>query len=211
MKKWPSKIETDALLAWGGEQNPGPWTEHCKNVARAAETIAKHSGMDTERAYASGLLHDIGYSVYHMGICHVYGGYKIMTEKGYDAIAEICLSHSFNIPDIHVYSSANLTQNKDEREIIIDFLAKTEYTDYDKLIQLCDCLGSAQGICLMEQRMMDVVMRHGFNQYTIEKWKAYFALKDYFDKKCGLNIYNLFEEEISKGIFNRQNKEGKSP
>jgi putative nucleotidyltransferase with HDIG domain len=201
MKPYPSTAEAEALLAWGGKQNPGPWVDHCRAVARAAQAIAACCGMDAERAYVSGLLHDIGYSVYHKGICHVYGGYALMTEKGYEAVAEICLSHSFNIQNIDVYSGANLTKNKDERAVISAYLTQARYNDNDKLIQLCDCIGSAQGVCLMEHRLTDVVLRHGFNLYTIDKWKAYLALKDYFDKKCGKNIYGLFRDEISEGIF----------
>ena len=81
------------------------------------------------------------------------------------------------------------------------FLAETVYDDYDRLIQLCDCLATAQGVCLLEQRMVGVVSRHGFKDLTVKKWGAYFALKDYFDRMCGLNIYELFRDEILANIF----------
>ena len=56
----PSREEAQRLLTWGHDQNPGPWAEHCRVVARAAETIARAVGLDENRAYISGLLHDIG-------------------------------------------------------------------------------------------------------------------------------------------------------
>ena len=49
--------------------------------------------------------------------------------------------------------------------------------------------------------MIDAVMRHGVNDFSTKKWGAIFAIKDYFDKKCGENIYYLFRNEIIAGIF----------
>jgi predicted hydrolase (HD superfamily) len=63
----PARAEAEELLIWAHEQNPGPWTEHCRVAARAAEVIARKCGLDAERAYISGLLHDIGYYDYKDG------------------------------------------------------------------------------------------------------------------------------------------------
>ena len=60
---------------------------------------------------------------------------------------------------------------------------------YDRLIQLCDALALPDGATYIEKRLVDVVMRRGFNDLTIPKWKAFFDLKDYFDKKMGTNLY----------------------
>ena len=72
-------------------------------------------------------------------------------------------------------------------------------------IQLCDCLSGANGVIIMEKRMTDVVVRHGFNDFTVKKWASYFALKEYFDKLCETNIYNLFYDEIKTDIFGYDN------
>ena len=48
------------LLEWGEKQNPGPWRAHSLTAARAAEAIANACGMDAERAFVFGALHDIG-------------------------------------------------------------------------------------------------------------------------------------------------------
>jgi HD superfamily phosphodiesterase len=53
------------LLNTAGTSNPGPWVEHSKNVAGAAERIAhelRRAGAEIQPdiAYTSGLLHDIG-------------------------------------------------------------------------------------------------------------------------------------------------------
>ena len=200
----PSRDEAETLFAWAVEQNPEPWAEHCKVVARTAETIAINSGLDADKAYILGLFHDIGYYNYRNGkgrTCHIFIGYELMMEKGYEAIARICLSHSFPLQDIKAYGGSDMNCTDEEIAFITAFLSETVYDDYDKLIQLCDTLGAAQGVCLLDKRMLNVVMRHGFKELTIKKWESYFALKDYFDKKCNENIYNLFRDEIIENIF----------
>ena len=204
INKIPSRDDANSLLHWASRQNPGPWVEHCKAVARIAETIASKCGLDADRAYVSGLLHDIGYYGYRDGMgstCHIYLGYKLMMEQGYADIARICLTHSFPVQDIRAYGGSDMNCSDSEIAEIKRFLADTVYDDYDKLTQLCDCLGTAQGVCLMESRMVGVVRRHGFKDLTIPKWDAFFALKKYFDDRCGMNIYGLFRDEIVAGIF----------
>jgi len=207
LKPYPTRNEAEDILCWGQAQNPGPWINHCRNAARAAETIAAHCGMDTDRAYVSGLLHDIGYyaNADRSGkVCHVYTGYALMMEKGYPVIAEICLSHSFPIQDIRSYTGSQITKDESERAVIEKYLTEAVYDDYHNLVQLCDGIGDASGICTLEQRLIDAHRRHGLasvNEYTFAKWDAYFALKDYFDGKCGANVYGFFREEIAKGIF----------
>lgn len=50
-----------AALAEAEERNPGAWGDHSRDTAEAAECIAARCpGMDREKAYVCGLLHDIG-------------------------------------------------------------------------------------------------------------------------------------------------------
>lgn len=37
-----------------GGMNPGPWTAHSQNVAKAAQLIAQSAGMDGEKAFVCG-------------------------------------------------------------------------------------------------------------------------------------------------------------
>lgn len=198
---YPSKENADKILLWASEQNPGPWIDHCKVAARIAETIAGRCGMETERAYVSGLMHDIGYYDYRNGkgrTCHIFTGYELMMERKWESIAKICLSHSFPFRNVKAYGGTDFNCNEEQLNQITTFLSETEYDDYDKLIQLCDTLGSAQGVCILEKRNLNVVMRSGFNEFTVKKWDSFFALKDYFDSKCDANIYTFFYEEICK-------------
>ena len=166
--------EAQKLLAWGREQNPGPWTNHCRVVARAAETIAGKCGLDADRAYVSGLLHDIGYYSYRDGECekdHIFAGYDLMMKKGkgYENIARICLSHSFPLGDIKEFASSYIKCSDEEMAFITSFLAETIYDDYDKLIQLCDSLCLPQGVVILEQRLMEVVMRKGHGNLIVNR------------------------------------------
>ena len=200
----PSRYEAELLIANGHNKNPGPWVNHCKITARAAETIAKNCGMDVEMAYIAGLLHDIGYTGFRDfkgRTGHIVIGYEDMLEKGFGAIARICLSHSFPYKDIGAYGGRDTNWSDAEKAMICQFLVETDFDDYDKLIQLCDALATPQSICLIDKRMMDVVRRHGFSDYTVKKWNATFELKDYFDAKCSANIYNFFAEEIVHDIL----------
>ena len=93
----PTREEALKLIRDGLLFNPGPWGKHCLTAAHCAEKIASACGdMDVEKAYILGLLHDIGrkFGVRHLG--HVYDGYVYMKSLGYDEVAKICLTHSFN-------------------------------------------------------------------------------------------------------------------
>lgn len=193
----PSREEAEQLLQWAYTQNPGPWADHCRHVARAAETIARQCGLEADRAYVMGLMHDIGRYEGVRDMHHIIAGYELLMDKGYSDIARICLSHSFPIPRMESYSG-KWDCTPEEIALVRRKLQDVEYDDYDKLIQLGDCLGAAQGMILIELRLMDVTLRQGVNEHTIEKWKAYTGLKDYFSDLCGMPVYQLFYEEICR-------------
>lgn len=73
-----------------------------------------------------------------------------------------------------------------------------EYDDYDRLIQLCDAVSLPTSFCILEVRLIDVAIRNGVNEYSIEKWKKFIELKEYFDKTCGMDIYKILEIAFMK-------------
>ncbi len=194
---YPSPQEAEAILAVASQQNPGPWVEHSQVVGRAAKTIAAACKLDENIAYVLGLLHDIGRYEGVRGLHHAVAGHALLLKKGYTHNARICLTHSFPIKNIAAYMGKN-DCSAEESKLIVSTLENAEYDDYDRLVQLCDALCLPQGVTLLEVRLMDVARRHGLNEYTLQKWDAFFALKDYFDKECKTNIYSLFHEEICK-------------
>ena len=128
-----------------------------------------------------------------------------MNEKGFNNIAKICLTHSFPLKIIESYTGKN-DCTVEETNYLKKELEDYEYDDYDKLIQLCDALGSSEGIVLMEMRFVDVIKRNGFNEYTKEKWEAFDEIKNYFEVKCGKKIYELFKDEIIENIIGKNAK-----
>ena len=189
----PNREEAEKILIEAEECNPGPWGNHSRVAAQCAGKIAAFcEGMDADKAYILGLLHDIGrkFGVGHLR--HVYDGYKYMLQLGYDEAAKICLTHSFNIRDIQSYVG-NFDVTKEEQQEIEDELHNVIYDDYDRLIQLCDAIAGADGVMYIEDRMEDVRRRYGY--YPKDKWDNKLALKEMFEKKMGKNIYEVVGKE----------------
>ena len=188
---FPTIIEAEKLLNEAEQRNPGAWIDHSKTAAFCAKAIAERcENLNSDTAYILGLLHDIGRREGVTDMRHIIDGYKYMKPLGYDICARICLTHSFPYKDIRSYNGQNDCATE-ETEFIKSFLDNAEYDDYDRLIQLCDALALPDGATYIEKRFVDVVIRRGFNDLTIPKWKAFLELKDYFDKKTGTDIYKL--------------------
>ena len=188
----PTRTEAERLLAEAETCNPSQWADHCRVAAHCAEKIAAACGMDAEKAYILGLLHDIGrkFGVSHMK--HISDGYTYMMSLGYEEAAKICLTHSFSVQNIHDYIGRFDIEDDKVRELE-QALAAAEYDDYDRLIQLCDSLAGSEGVLDIEERMSDVKRRYG--AYPQEKWDMNIKLKVYFEEKAGKEIYEVVEKE----------------
>lgn len=189
---YPTRAQALALLAEAEPHNPGPWGDHSRTVAHCAEAIAAASGLDPDKAFVLGLLHDIGrrFGKRHLG--HVSDGYSYMMELGYDEVARVCLSHSFNNHSLADYVG-NRDTTQEETALIDTQLAAMVYDDYDRLIQLCDTIGAASGVVEAETRMEDVRRRYG--DYPQNKWDINLALKAHFEQLAGRSIYDIVEKD----------------
>ena len=189
--KIPSLEQANLMLQEAKKLNPGPWIAHSLNTAEAARIIASHvPALNHEYAYILGLLHDIGRRYGITDMRHVLDGYQYLCSQGFDDAAQICLTHSF--PQQNTKSFAGVWDcSDDEKQIVEKLLQSYTYTDYDKLIQLCDCLALPSGFCLMETRFIDVAMRRELNENYRERWQAYFDLRDEFSKRLGFSVYKL--------------------
>lgn len=183
------------LLDWAEALNPGPWKAHSLNAARAAEAIAAACGMDAERAWVLGALHDIGRWEGVRAMHHIVAGYDLLMERGDPGAARICMTHSFPGGDPMFYSG-KWDVSDSERTFIVGFISRCPMDDFDRLIQLCDALAMAQGICLIEKRLLDVALRHGVTEYSVEKWRATLAIRDEFSRRAGRSIYALFDDAV---------------
>ena len=158
-------------------KNPGPWVEHSRSVAENARRIAEHTDcIDPDTAYTMGLLHDIGRAAGISGIRHIFDGYDRMNELGQPTIARICLTHSFPLKNIRAFQGS-FDCSKQQLAFLQRFLDSCSYDNYDRLIQLCDALSLPSGACILEKRLVDVALRHGVNDLSLEKWSAFFAAK----------------------------------
>jgi hypothetical protein len=119
---------------------------------------------------------------------HILDGYALLQGDGFDDAARICLTHSFPIKDVDAFASA-WDCPAEERRFVQDFLHRTEYGPYDRLIQLCDALSLPSGCCLLEKRLVDVALRHGVNALTVAKWRAFLSIKDEVEAQLGQSIY----------------------
>lgn len=185
----PTREEAESLLLEAESCNPGPWGNHSRVAAHCAEAIAELcDDMDSEKAYILGLLHDIGrkFGVRHLG--HVSDGYTYMMQLGYEEVAKICLTHSFNNQSTEEYIGKFDTSDE-ELELINTTLASVVMDDYDRLIQLCDSMAGSEGPLKIEERMGDVKRRYG--SYPQKKWDSNIRLKEYFEKKTKKDIYDI--------------------
>ena len=197
-----TRAEAEALLAWAAGQNPGGWINHSQTVARAAEAIAAACGLDRDRAYIYGLLHDIGYwakGPYHLH--HIIEGSRLMEQKGHPDVAKICLSHSFLGKIFDTYIANSEVCPPGDVAFIASWLESCAFDDYDNLIQLCDSISLTTGVCLLEVRLFDIARRFRINEFTQPRWDAIFAIKRDFDARCGGSIYSLFRAEICAALF----------
>ena len=190
-----NRTQAHALLDWAHDQNPGPWREHVLHAARAAEKIAQRAGLDPERAYVSGVIHDIGRFEGVRAMHHIIAGYNLLTEKGEHELARICMTHSF--PGGNPYSYLGKWDvTEEEKAFVIDYVENCEFDDYARLIQLCDALALSEGVCLIEKRLVDVAIRHGVTEHTSAKWKATLEIQKYFENRMGCGLYPLFDDVI---------------
>ena len=188
MRAYPTIPEAERLLKEAEACNPGPWGDHSRVAAQCAQKIANAAGLDGEKAYVLGLLHDIGRKFGIKHLAHVCDGYQYMMDLGYEDAARICLTHSFCCPKLDVYIG-NFDISEEQQHRLQERLDQLVYDDYDRLIQLCDCLAGNGIVVDMEARMLDVKKRYGF--YRQDKWDTNLWLKAYFEEKTGKNIYEI--------------------
>ena len=192
----PTREEAEEILREAEKCNPGLWGNHSRVAAHCAEKIARACrDMDADKAYVLGLLHDIGrkFGGRHMG--HVSDGYSYMMSLGYDEVAQICLTHSFNNQTTEGYIG-KIDTTDEELQLVKENLQRVVMDDYDRLIQLCDSLAGAEGVLDIEERMGDVKRRYGSYPQLI--WDKNLALKAYFEEKMGQDIYTVVDKENFK-------------
>lgn len=197
----PLRPQAEAMLAEAELRNPGPWAAHSRHAAAAAERLAANlSGLDAETAYILGLLHDIGRRAGPSDMRHALDGYRYLAGQGFDLAAQICLTHSHPIQHFDA-AAGKWDVSPQEAEFVRAFLERAQYSDYDRLIQLCDALALPDGLCLVEKRLVDVTLRHGFNNFTLLRWRAFLQIQNDFEASLGQSIYALLPEAVERTFY----------
>ena len=191
----PDRTTSMQLFNEAYELNPGPWKAHSLVTAECAEKIAACCpGMDSEKAFILGLLHDIGRRFGVTQLAHVINGYDYLMKLGFDEPARISLTHSFAEKDIHTYIGKPDVSEADYQRIL-NLIASFDYDDYDRLIQLCDSIAMAEGPADIVTRMSDVKNRYGF--YPQKKWDKHLELQKYFEDKMGKSLNEVLSCQTS--------------
>ncbi|MFT3951912.1 MAG: HD domain-containing protein [Oscillospiraceae bacterium] len=172
--------------------NPGPWIRHSFNTGLAARLIAeKVEGMNPEKAYVLGLLHDIGRRVGIVSIPrHVYEGYRYAQERRWEQVARICMTHSYPL----MQKEFDFIPQTEEDRVIKEYISQCTCDAYDRLIQLCDSLAADYGFCILEKRFVDVARRYGIFDNMIERWNKLFEIKEHFETQMGSSVYDVLPD-----------------
>jgi putative nucleotidyltransferase with HDIG domain len=164
---------------------------HTRMVAYFAKKLAKQMGLNEEKAYIFGILHDIGKrrSEFRSNKFHGQEGYDLMSSLGYDEVARICLTHSFIDKD---FLDEDYVYSQEWKDWARSKLKDIEYDDYDRIIQFCDLLSVGFNLCSIEERVNNIVVTYNATEHmAAKKRKTAYELKDYLEKKCGRNIYQV--------------------
>lgn len=190
-KGYPDLKTAREMLAEAEVKNPGAWGDHSRNVALAAKNIAECCpGMNSEKAYILGLLHDIGRREGPHGMRHALDGYRYCLSKGFPEAARICITHSCPTGRMEE-ALGGWDCTEEEYRFVGRFLSAVVADDYDRLIQLCDALALPSGFSLIEKRLVDVALRNGIDQYTLQKWKTYAFIRKHFESAMKKSIYTV--------------------
>ena len=196
----PDRKTAEQALKEAYQSNPGVWVDHSRYVAQACENIAlRCAGLDSEKAYILGLLHDIGRYPGVTSERHLIDGYRYCMERGWEKAAQICISHAFMIQDIHT-SIGKFDVSEEDYRFMEQFVKNAVYDDYDRLVQLCDSLALPTGFCILEKRFVDVTIRYGVHPATIDRWKKILEIKEYFQEKMGCSIYDVLPGVVENSI-----------
>jgi hypothetical protein len=189
----PTLEKAEELIKEAQDLNPGPWVQHSFFVGKAAEAIAEnHPQLNSQTAFILGYLHDIGRRAGVTDMRHTLDGYTFLMEQGFDFAARICITHVFPLKELNsVAGQWDCTQQ--ELDFLDEYLATTEFDEYDRLIQLCDAIALPSGFCLVEKRLMDVALRRGVNEFSVPRWKAFLEIQKEFENAIGRSIYNVLD------------------
>jgi putative nucleotidyltransferase with HDIG domain len=181
-RRYPTKAEAVDLFetVWNGTENHGIfdrnlWKQHSYLVAEgAAQVVAKLPDGDPEKAFALGLLHDLGKAKDSRGKKHAIEGYHLLMQAGYADAAYAALTHDFPIKEFDIHRQESLLDDQ-ELDMVVAILTPYTYTLYDRVVQVCDVISMPHGYVLMEKRMLTAILRYGLSRSLHQIVEAAYA------------------------------------
>jgi putative nucleotidyltransferase with HDIG domain len=179
----------------------GTWnlySGHVYNTAKIAKKVADASGLDGDKAYIMGLLHDIG-KIDELVTNRYHGliGFEMLKDEDYD-IARICLTHmfpSYKLMPLEEYQGRIFFNNQEDYDFTAKFLRENPPNDYDLLLQLADGLANFDRFVTFEERAIEYRKRHNIVIEDVKLLQKSIAsrlkIKEYFDKKIGIDTYKF--------------------
>lgn len=166
--------------------------ENAYKVAR--QTAGKPNALDPDKAYALGLLHDVGRwrPSSLKNVPHEVIGYKTLQMLGLEEAAPIALTHSMPASKFtrgDFAKGAIFMGNADSQIYSERFIRGHEMNDYDRLIQFCDVISNHDCNRKIEDSLAGFQARFGFSQEREDKFKAIIDAMHQFEDKFGINIY----------------------
>lgn len=195
----PERTEANHILQECLGHHP-PAIAHAENAAFVAHCIAeKIPEVDPEDAYVLGLLHDIGRK-FDLSVRHTIEGYYYMMELGYADVARICITHEYYETFWQESVTNSLHLNEVDKRTMQAVLGNSTFTLYDYIIQMADCLSHPNGICHLETRLVDLILRGKYHQNLPRKklqqrWLYLFEIKKRIEEKMGESIYANIPQE----------------
>lgn len=192
----PSSQEVLALLRQLSINPENTSLRHTVCVGDAAAVIAealqqKGQPLDVDKVCTLGYLHDIGRLV-GPGSNHIINGYNFLKAQGFaDEYCNISLVHSYpeNSPACVLSTPPDPVREK----LVLDFLPQHTYTLNEKIVILCDLM-CKYSVMTVDERIVDVLSRHGTWTGTQNCILAIRRLKSEIDALLGGNVYDLFPE-----------------
>ncbi len=192
--------ETEISLGASPEILHG-YENHVYGVAKVAKAIASFiPTLNSDEVYVSALLHDICRpSEEREQRFHGILGFEKLIDKDEKA-ARIALLHMFPWFEIPSYETCAkfFFYKQEDYAFVRGFAQSTQATDFDLLIQLADGLANKDGFVTLEERQMEYFERRGY-EMPKRVVTAVQKLKEYFDKKIGKDVYELFLQRERNG------------
>jgi hypothetical protein len=196
----PTKESALSLLEDAELINPGPWKQHSIVVAEICHKIGENiKGVDPDKCYIYGLLHDIGRRKGITNIRHTYDGYSYLKEIGFEETGRFCITHCFPGKKIIFFSNNDLTS--EEELDIRNYVENLNYDIYDDIVQLSDSIGSANGPMILEERLIESGMRNAVCIEVFQFWKECIGVKNRIENQLGHSVYSLFKAAIDQRLF----------